>query len=251
MTNRVTARLPKDHCVHPTVVFKVDLDYSPHRQLITGIRGWLKTKEGLILTRLTVEYNEEVGMTLSASNTAHDSNRIGTSIRSVDMVCELDEKSLKVIDDARLATQKKAVDLKLELVLDVFNSDLLVTNFRFIEPRGAENSVHTALRTLTGNPSAHIVSYWHQNNFQSAFSDGWVLSGNNGPTIMSFNNVRIELDCHISADDWIHDFLPKFGLGKRVVFEIPYDDPVQPVLRHLQNAEEAFGRWDVKSVFAS
>lgn len=53
----------------------------------------------------------------------------------------------------------------------------------------------------------------------------------------------------IDVGHWIEYFLPKLGLGKRLLVEIPADGKLFDDLDlYLSNAETGFRRWDSKSV---
>lgn len=240
----------KENCVHPTIVFRLNIDYANHREAIITINGFLKTKAGIILGRIHEEFTANA-MELSAQGSQKDRELFtpSTSKAEVLVSAELDQIALKEIDKERNLTTKKAVDLSLELNVRFIVSNLMVANYYEVDI-GKTLLAQNIHRDLL-NKNATLVLSAYNPDFTSNKLNGWILSGNYGPTFANVTTRKVETPCHISADDWIHEFLPKFGLGERVVFEVPLNSTSQSILGYLSKAEEAYGRWDTKSVYAN
>jgi len=171
------------------------------------------------------------------------------------LVGELNENSLKRIDDSRVKDPKRDVKLKLEIYVKVLESVALIDQLREIDPKTLiPGKIVTVPRYQGGESQASIiVRGWSDNNFQSDKNTGWDLSGNGNPTFLQFKVLKAEVPYRIPATDWISDYAPKFGLGHHVIVEMPAKDG--PLFRetstYLTKAEEAFGRWDTKGVFSN
>jgi hypothetical protein len=89
-------------------------------------------------------------------------------------------------------------------------------------------------------------------SFYSDHTNGWILSGDNGPTFLEVNITNIVIPYSINATDWITDYVPKFGLGHKIMVEIPSNGHVfQEAMEHLTRAESSFNRWDAKGVYSN
>ncbi len=69
-----------------------------------------------------------------------------------------------------------------------------------------------------------------------------------------FLDVReepIEVKVRIPAQDWIHDFAPKLGLGEYFVVELPKDGVIKEAWDYVKEAEECYRNWDSKGACAN
>jgi len=107
--------------------------------------------------------------------------------------------------------------------------------------RGAPN------KSFTGGPTPVSIVDQPTDRSQRVLSDG-------GAHFVSVRTVVAKLQHTIPSGDWVHDFAPKFGLGKFCVFELPQPevfgagalrDRAKVALEVCTGAEEALreGRW--------
>ncbi|MGI0016985.1 MAG: hypothetical protein ACREBU_26480, partial [Nitrososphaera sp.] len=171
----------KEGCVHPTVVFRVNIDYANHREAIISIEGIVKTKAGIILGRVHEEFDANT-MELSAQGSQKDRELFTPSNLKAEVIlsAELDSIALKEIDEERNLTIKKAVDLSLELNVRVISSNLYVANYYEVDITKTSLVDNIARDFL--NKNAQLVLSAYGSDFASNKLNGWILSGNGGPT---------------------------------------------------------------------
>jgi hypothetical protein len=97
-----------------------------------------------------------------------------------------------------------------------------------------------------------IVRAYVGQNYSPDKTDGWVISGDNGPVLLTAKGDCFTVEHKISGPDWTHDFVPRFGLRTRFLVEIPKSGPGFPdAEKYLQSAEAALEKWDTKSIYAN
>ncbi len=78
----------------------------------------------------------------------------------------------------------------------------------------------------------------------------WIISGRDKPTFLAVSEQSLKKDVLIKSTDWIHDYAPKLGLGEYFIVEIPIDrKEIKDAWSLIEEAEEAFRRWDIGSVY--
>ena len=66
------------------------------------------------------------------------------------------------------------------------------------------------------------------------------------------NSERIICHHKIDVGQWLLSYLPRLGGGMRLLIDIPAGGELfDNLVTHINNAENAFRRWDSKSVFAN
>ncbi len=258
MVAEITESFALDNHASPSILFRVKLDFQESAEVITTVSGKLSTQDGVVVSYLFEEYlnrSAEAPARLTAKGTVFDQQYFKPAKYLTSLVGELNEHSLKRIDDSRVKDPKRDVKLKLEISVKMLESVALIDQLREVEPKTLiPGKVLTVPRYQGGESQANIiVRGWYDNNFQSDKNSGWNLSGNGNPTFLQFKVVKAEIPHRIPATDWISDYAPKFGLGHHIVVEMPSKDG--PLYRetsaYLTKAEEAFGRWDTKGVFSN
>jgi len=228
----------------------VRLDYVDSAEVITSVSGRLSTHDGIVVAHLFEDYlnrSTEAPSRLAAKGSSFDQQYFKPAKYLTHLVGELDQNSLKRIDDSRVKDPKRDVKLKLEIGVKTLESVALIDQLREIDSKTLiPGKTITVPRFQGGEVQANmIVRAWYDNNFQSDKNTGWDLSGNGNPTFLQFKIWKTEISYRIPATDWISDYAPKFGLGHHVVVELPAKDG--PLFRdtsaYLTKAVEAFGRW--------
>jgi len=144
--------------------------------------------------------------------------------------------------------------LKLELVERMVEATAVVAQLKELDPDTSKKlGVPENVTISTGGKSDFkLVGRIYDPAFYSPRTDGWVISGFNGPTFLQVTVISEECLFTISASDWINDYAPKLKLGRFVTVEIPAEGELfGKASEYLAKADQAFLRWDTKGVFSN
>lgn len=252
MTAKVIKVFALEKFIHPSIYFEVELDYQKFHQAVFGVEGNLMTEDDVILGHMHEVYLEKSSKEpqgLSARGTMMDNQLFRQEKYGVSLVVELDEKSINEIDRTRIKNRKQDVELKLELFWKVIECNAEVAHYFHFKPPQAQK---IPIRTSSGTDKEGELIVWaYDHEFRSEYSNGWIISGSNGPTFLNIRTYREECQYCIPSSDWIHDFAPRLGLGRFLILEIPSEgETIKETTSYLTKAEEAFMRWDTKGVFS-
>lgn len=256
MAAKVVNSLALENCSHPTLAFDVEIDFTEWQQAFVGVEGWLKTEAGLYVTNLCEVVDQSKPMEplkLAARESAFDRQHFKPSKFHTRVIAQLDPMSLEALEDARGKDPKKNLLLKLELVERTVEATASVAHLQDIDPSQTSLSVPFRVMTSSGrSEDCKLVGRVYDSGFSTVYTNGWVISGDNGPSFLQVKILSEECSHKISASDWINDFAPKLKLGKFVTVEIPAEGELfDKAAVHLAKADEAFLRWDTKGVFSS
>jgi hypothetical protein len=215
--------------------------------VILGISGYLKSDDGKILSTLNEVSLQEGGETssllgiLGARGSYRDKEFEEHISNRFLLIAILDKATLDYIEKRRLSDVKRRVILNLELHVTFLVSEALISHLHLTNEKVI----------LPSNREGYRVVFAHSPDYASHYNNLWVLSASGGPSFLHVEKrvktVRIE----IPETDWIYDFVPKLGLGEYFIVEIPKGgDIVKDAWSYVEKAEEAFRRWDSKSVYA-
>lgn len=256
MAAKVVTSMALENRAHPTVAFDVEIDFGEGYQAFVGIEGWLKTEAGLYITSLreVIEQGKPTEpFKLAARESAFDSQLFKSSKFHTRVIAQLDSTALEALEDSRSKDPKKNLLLKLELVERTVEATASVAHLQDVDPSQTLRGVPIQVTTSSGRmENSKLVGRVYDPNFRSNYSNGWVISGNNGPTFLQIRVISEECPFKISASDWINDYAPKLRLGRFVTVEIPAEGELfDKAAAHLAKADEAFLRWDTKGVFSN
>jgi hypothetical protein len=232
------------------------LDYQESAEVITAVGGRLLTHEGVVVSHLHEDYSgkpDEQPKKLAARGSQFDQQFFKPGKYVASLVGQFDERALRKIDDSRFKDSKRDVKLKLELAVKILESVALVDQLTDIEAKNLiPGKALTIPRLQGGETPANVVVRGYDPQFSSNRNNGWSISGNSNPTYLQFKLQRVDCSYRIPSTDWINDYVPTLGLGRRLVVEIPSEGEVfDKTMTHLSKAEEAFRRWDTKGVFSN
>jgi hypothetical protein len=143
MSVRITGALVVEKTVKRMMAFKVEIDNPNSRVAITGLEGWLKINNELILSPLFETHSTNFSQDLFKSNQAdlQHISAVGTNLDSIifndskyvsELSAEIDEKGLREIENARKSDQHHAIVFKLELVVRYIKSNVRIPPLQFV-----------------------------------------------------------------------------------------------------------------------
>jgi len=245
MEIKVNSVKPYEKAALPALQFDVEVEYKRFERVILGVSGYLKSDDGKILSTLSeasFQEGEEIRPlgTLGARGTYRDKEFEERISNRFLLIAILDKIALDYIEKRRLSDIKRRVILNLELHVTFLVSRTLISHLHLTNEKVV----------LPGNREGYRVVFAYSPDYASQYNNLWVLSATGGPSFLHVEKrvkaVRIE----IPETDWIYDFVPKFGLGGYFIVEIPKGgDIVKDAWSYIEKAEEAFRRWDSKSVY--
>jgi len=247
MEIKVNSVKPYEKAALPTLQFDVEVEYNKFERVILGISGYLKSDDGKILSTLNEVSLQEGGETssllgiLGARGSYRDKEFEEHISNRFLLIAILDKATLDYIEKRRLSDVKRRVILNLELHVTFLVSEALISHLHLTNEKVI----------LPSNREGYRVVFAYSPDYASQYNNLWVLSASGGPSFLHVEKrvktVRIE----IPETDWIYDFVPKLGLGEYFIVEIPRGgDIVKDAWSYVEKAEEAFRRWDSKSVYA-
>jgi hypothetical protein len=262
MVVEITESFVLEKTVKRVIAFKIGIDIPNSKIGITSLEGWLKTKTDVILGRLFETHSINVSQHLftsnvlqpiSAARTNHDSELLIPKKYVSEISTELDEKGLEEIELTRKTDPHQATIFKLDLVVTYIRSNIRIPPLQFVSPPAdLLQSVENKPPFTPADTGLKIIMSSTRDDYSPQLGYGWIISGNNSPTIFHLVKERIEVDYRIDVGKWVADYLSKLGMGKRILLELPSEGPVfHDVTEYLSEAENALRRWDTKSVFAN
>jgi len=90
----------------------------------------------------------------------------------------------------------------------------------------------------------------NRNGFSTSIENGWLLSSYKEPYFLKVYKYVDNTTVKIVESEWIKKFAPKLGLGTYFIVEVPAKGVLKDAWSLVEEAEEAFNRWDINSVYA-
>jgi len=246
MEIKVNSVKPYEKAALPALQFDVEVEYKRFERVILGVSGYLKSDDGKILSTLSeasFREGEEIRPlgTLGARGTYRDKEFEERISNRFLLIAILDKIALDYIEKRRLSDIKRRVILNLELHVTFLVSRTLISHLHLTNEKVV----------LPGNREGYRVVFAYSPDYASQYNNLWVLSATGGPSFLDVEKIVKTARIEVSESDWIYDFVPKLGLGEYFIVEIPRGgDVIREAWSYVEKAEEAFRRWDSKSVYA-
>lgn len=243
---------PGYNFVNPTIRFDTRIEHNRGKEAIIQVNGWVKTEADIYISPLTeLLESDQRKDELAARGTYHDRNNY-TNTHHLILTTQLNEKSLKYVENERTKNKKKDVVLKIELNIAFLESDALISHVHMLDTPQFKLP-YNKIPTNTGREiDFKIMAYAYDREYSSNTNNGWILSGNNSPSFLSVHNQKISYRVTIPSSDWINDYAPIFGLGNYLIIEIPTgSETISDAWAYVKKADIAYMNWDSKSVYAN
>jgi len=243
---------PGSNYVNPTIILGIQIIYDLGKEAITGVDGWLKTEEDVhispLIEVLNADRREEK---ISARGTYQDRNNQQNQTY-YELTAQLNEKTLEYIEKERTKNAKKDIKLKIELnVSSITNNARIAPIFKL---KSSDFGLpYEKIPDSSGREvDFTIMASAFDNQYNSGFKDGWIISGDNGAEYLTVGNYKLKDHFTIPSSDWINDYAPRFGLGNFSIIEIPTGSELIPdAWSYVKKADVAYMNWDSKSVYAN
>ena len=215
-----------ESCFYPAIKARFELKYDLNQEApinLFGILTFHGKSIGRMESKVMLSQEFKIGPT--------DFNRnYGYKNLEIDLSCTLDKKIISYMNDARRSSTKGDVDLLIEISLTYLRNEAHVS---YIEEYKLNES------TFPGDLNAAIEKRWPSYNdisvllyayptqpgtySQNRTNLNLISSTGLGPKdgYLSIKTEKITLEATIKSSDWIHDFLPRLGIGEYEVIEIP------------------------------
>jgi hypothetical protein len=245
MEIKVNSVKPHERVALPALYFDVEIEYQKFGEVILGVSGYLKSDDGKILTTLNEADSQEREKTvflgtLGAKGSQYDDAFREKTVYRSSLMAILNKESLNYIEKRRLSDVKRRVILNLELHVIFLVSATLTSH------------LHLAEKVPLPNKEVYRVAFAYDPKYYSSYTNLWVLSASGGPGFLNVEKRVKTTLVAITETDWIYDFAPKLGLGEYFIVEIPKGgNVIREAWSYVEKAEEAFRRWDSKSVYAN
>lgn len=244
--------IPGFDFVNPTIRLETRIEYNDGREAIVKVEGWLKTEEEAFICPLIERLdNDQRKEGIRAEGTYQDRGRNTKQHYSL-LTAQLNEKTLKYLENERTKNPKKDVKIKIELNISYIENSARVSSIFMLEPQHFKLPYENIQDNSGRNVNFKILAYAYDGNYSSGANNGWLLSGDSGPEFLKINNQKISQVITIPSSDWINDFAPLFGLGNFAIIEIQVGSEIIPeAWAYVKKADSAFMNWDTKSVYAN
>ena len=211
----------------PTIIVELEWQYEISQEAPISIFGnisFMGKIVGQLLPRDLQHQEFNLGPT--------DYNRnYGQKTLKMELTVTLDSKIITHLNEARKSSSKGDVNLTLEL----FATHIVNTaRVSYIEELGVDDPSFPAnLKTVKGNirfKDSNSISFLlyvspnHLGTYQQNRNNLNLISTNGSGLNAGYLSVKTEkivLEAPIKSSDWVHDFLPKLGLGQYEIIEIP------------------------------
>jgi hypothetical protein len=239
---------PSEKSILPAIGFEVDISHVAFHEAIVSVDGWLESDDDKILADITEIGTDRHFSEVGARGTSHD-NEFKETVYHSTLFSFLDRKALSYIEDRRMQNEKRDVFLNLKLIVRIIVSKTSISHLHEIEGQDSVRDVNTSV----GRRAGKIMAYAHDPHFRSDYNNRWILSGDGSQSFLSIERHTIEKkELRINAVDWIHDYAPKFELGKYFIVEIPKGkEIIKKAWDYVNNAEECYRQWDTKGACAN
>jgi hypothetical protein len=240
-----------DKSISPGLQFTLEILLNDYPYEIPfHIEGLMLSENGRILATLssfrllqsqTTQSQIREIYSLKADDVARDFRK--PKPEQVSLVAWLNKEILDEINALRQKHNGDAIfKIQLNILTFYFNITLHHTALVRAEQYGLP-------RMLSSEENIMVSTY-----FPSGFSTGkrnlWLLSGKDSPTFLQVYEYVYNITVDIPESEWIKKFAPKLGLGTYFIVEVPAKGVLKDAWSIVEEAEEAFNRCDINSVYA-
>jgi hypothetical protein len=243
---------PYEKSILPAISFEVDIAHTAFQEAIVSVDGWLESDDDKILADITEIGTDRNFSEVGARGSSHD-NEFKETIYHSTLVASLDRKALSYLEDRRMQNEKRDVFLNLMLIIRTIVSKTSISHLHEIDSQDFGLGKKFEVNTSSGKQEGKIMAYAYDPSFRSSNIDHWILSGNGSPFFLSVERHTIDKkEIRINAVDWIHDYAPKFELGRYFIVEIPKGkEIVKKAWDYVNSAEECYRQWNTKGAYAN
>ena len=232
---------------YPAIKARFELKYDLNQEAPINLFGTL-TFQGKLIGRMeskvTLSQEFKIGPT--------DYNRnYGYKNLEIDLTCTLDKKIVSHMNDARRISVKGDVDILIELSLTYLRNEALISYIMEYPlddstfPKDFKAAIEKQWPVSYKNISVLLYAYqtqtgsYSQNKTNLNLISSTGLGPNSG--YLTIKTEKITLETTIKSSDWIHDFLPKLGIGEYEIIEIPKvkeTNDLSVILQRLDDAKD-------------
>ncbi len=237
-----------ESCFEPAIKMTFVLKYQMNQEAPINMFGnvfFEKKSIGRLEPKVMPSLEFKIGPT--------DYNRnFGQKELEMELTLSLDKKIVSYMNDARKSSPKGDVNLTIDVNLTYLKNKAFVSYINEFHLNDA--TFPRDLKTvIEKNFSPHnysdisVLLYTYPTQIGSYASNrtnlNLVSSNGSGQDdgYLSIINQNLKIDWQIKSSDWVHDFLPKLGLGEYEVIEIPgiiERESLGDVLKMLDEAKD-------------
>ena len=211
----------------PTIKVELEWQYEISQEAPISIFGNVSFI-GKLIGRLLPKDLETKGFNIAPT----DYNRTyGHKTLKMDITATLDNKIISYMNESRKSYDKGDINLTLEIFTTYLSNNAMIS---YIEEYGlTDNTFPKDLKTAIGNSKfknfqdTSVLLFVYPNQIGSYYQNrsnlNLISSSGLGPNdgYLSMKTEKTVLEGTIKSSDWVHDFLPKLGLGQYEIIEIP------------------------------
>ncbi len=216
----------------PAIKAKFSLKYRKNQEAPINIYANVFFK-GKIVGRLEAKEMPDREFKIGAMDYNRD---YGEDTLDIDLACVLSKKIISCMNNSRRLSDKGDVNLQIEASLTYLRNEAEVS---YIEEYNIYNNpfpkdLKDAIKkrwpdSLKSDISVLLYAYpTHIGTYSQSRSNLNLISSSGQGQNDGYMSIKIEkkqLEHTIKSSDWVHDFLPKLGLGEYEVIEIPKIKP--------------------------
>ena len=243
---------PYEQSVTSSISFEVDIAHTKRQEAIVNIEGWLESDDGKMLGRVgLVLQTKTQSSDVAARGSIYDSE-FKETIYSTTLVAPLDQRALSYIEDRRVKNEKRDVFLTLCLHIKSIVTKATVSHFHEISGTAGIPSMVNVSSSSGRRVQGRFLAYGSDYQFSTQYSNLWIISGDGSPVFLTINDQIVKKErIRIPSVDWIHDFVPKLGLGEYFIVEIPAGKKtIKGAWDHVEKAEECYRQGNSKGTYA-
>jgi len=230
---------------HPAINASINIEYRVNQEAPINLTGNLYFQEkliGMLEPKLTPSQEFYIGPT--DYNRKFDSKNL-----EIQLACVLDNKIVSYMNEVRKSSQKGDVELRIELTLTyLLNKAMVSYIYEIITteptfPRDLIPSVEKKFGTDNfSSVSILLYAYPRVGGYQPNRTNLNLISSTGlGPNdgYLSIKTEQKNIPYTIKSSDWVHDFLPKLGIGEYEIIEVPKleeTDEIKDILGDLDTA---------------
>ena len=211
----------------PTIKVELEWQYEISQESPVNIFGNISFM-GKIVGRLLPKDLQSQAFNLGPT----DYNRnYGPKTLKMDLTATMDRKIITHLNEARRSSSKGDVNLTLELfATHIVNMAWVsyIEELKVDDPSFPANlkTVKENIRFKDSNSISFLLYVYpnHLGTFQQNRENLNLISANGSGLNAGYLSVKTEkivLEAPIKSSDWVHDFLPKLGMGQYEIIEIP------------------------------
>jgi hypothetical protein len=249
----VVTPIGTDKSITPGLQFTLKvISDEPYYEIPIHIDGLLLSENDTIIATLSTHELPQSQTTSSemtlvrARDLTHLDREFNRPLqRDINLIAWLNKES---IDRINILRQKHDGDVffKIQLSIITFYFNIALHHTLFLDP------ARYGLRKYFSVDQREeiMISTFNRNGFSSSIENGWLLSSYREPYFLKVYKYVDKTTVKIVESEWIKKFAPKLGLGTYFIVEVPAKGVLKDAWSLVEEAEEAFNRWDINSVYA-